>query len=509
MPYKYGVYGNIADSVAQSASTADTVAVYVGTAPVNLVRGYDKAGVVNAPVKVSDYLTAQKKLGLSKDWGKFTLCEAIEAHFNNTLGNIGDVFFINVLNPATHRKAEETKKELVFQNGAVKFLSDTIILDTLKIKIDDADSSSDDSDSGDATETKTYLTEGEDYTVDYDFTKGAVIISGADLTGTYTAEFYEIDTANIDETDIIGGVTAGGVYSGLGCVKLLYQNENRVVNLIGAPGWSHIPTVYRAMISAATKVNGHWEAFVAADIPTVDETDGVDTIDAAIKWKKEKAYNNERSVVCFPKAIDGDGRVFHISTLRIVEYMRTDATHDGVPFETAGNKQVDVIGQYFGKSSTNKGFDQETANNLTQNGICTVSFWGGVWNLWGDHTAAYAYGADSVDPRAIFDCTIRMLFHCVNGFQRRNGVKIDMPFTLRMKDQILDSEQEILDGYKEAGAFIGEPKILFLETDNSTSEMMNGNFQFRLPVTVTPPMHSATVNVNYTDEGFSSYFEEA
>ena len=43
--------------------------------------------------------------------------------------------------------------------------------------------------------------------------------------------------------------------------------------------------------------------------------------------------------------------------------------------------------------------------------------WGGEWVLWGDHTAAYTYGAD-VDPRAIFDVSMRMLMHITNDFQR-------------------------------------------------------------------------------------------
>ena len=49
--------------------------------------------------------------------------------------------------------------------------------------------------------------------IDYDFTKGQVIIDslGEKLTGPVSATFSEVDISTITEDDIIGGVTAAGV----------------------------------------------------------------------------------------------------------------------------------------------------------------------------------------------------------------------------------------------------------------------------------------------------------
>ena len=47
--YLYGAYGHIGETVAQSAVQAGTTPVYIGTAPVNLVRGFADAGVINEP----------------------------------------------------------------------------------------------------------------------------------------------------------------------------------------------------------------------------------------------------------------------------------------------------------------------------------------------------------------------------------------------------------------------------------------------------------------------------
>lgn len=118
----------------------------------------------------------------------------------------------------------------------------------------------------------------------------------------------------------------------------------------------------------------------------------------------------------------------------------------------------------------------------------------------------YTYGAD-VDPRAIFDVSMRMLMHITNDFQREWSPEIDEPMTRALKDRIINREQEKLDGYVSMGALLGSPVILFLESENSTTDVMNGDFRWDIAVTPTPPLKSASVYVAYTDAGFSVYYE--
>lgn len=499
--YLYGAYGHIADTVAQSAVQAGTTPVYFGTAPVNLVRGYKDKGIINAPVKISNYTEAQRKLGYTSNWADFTLCEAINAHFNNPLGNIGPIYVINVLDPDYHRKDTETQKSLTFSNGRAEFESDSIILDTLKLAKPTEESAE-----------AEYYVEGEDYAVDYNFTKNSVIISSlkeeAPLSGAISITYAEADGEKVTSSDIIGGVTSKGEYSGIGALALLYQNYFAVANLLAAPGWSDDPAVYNALISASQKINGHWDAFALADIPLVESgtAAAIDTIEKAQKWKKENAYTSERSKVFWPEALDNVGNVYHLSTLAGVELLRADFSHNSVPMETCGNKSVPIIKQYFGANSVNSGFDQQQGKELTSSGICTVVGWAGEWVLWGDHTAAYTYGAE-VDPRAIFDTSMRMLMHITNSFQREWSPKIDEPMDRALKDQIINREQEKLDSYVAIGALIGNPRVLFLESENSTTDLMNGDFRWDIDVTPTPPLKSASVYVAYTDSGFSAYFE--
>ena len=98
------------------------------------------------------------------------------------------------------------------------------------------------------------------------------------------------------------------------------------------------------------------------------------------------------------------------------------------------------------------------------------------------------------------------MFHTINDFQREWGPEIDEPMTLQLKDRILNREQEKLDSLVARGALIGEPKVLFLESNNSTTDLMNGDFRWDIPFTPTPPFKSGTVYVAYTDAGFSAYF---
>lgn len=488
--YLYGAYGHLGETIAQSTVQAGTTPVYVGVAPINLVRNYKYVNGVNRPLKLNNFVDAQRKLGISPDWEKFSLCEVMTAHFNNPIGNIGPIYVINVLDPAKHKKSVQSTKQLTFVNGRAEFVSDTIILDSFAI----ADK-----------------VEGVDYSLDYNYTKNSVIVTAlsSELTGSTNVTYDEIDLSTITADDIVGGVSANGEYTGLGALKLLYQEQYQVCNLLAAPGWSHEPKVYNALITAAQKINGHWDAFVCADIPLEDdESQAVDTITKAVAWKTTNGYTNERSKVFWPMTQDNAGQIFHLSTLGVVELMRADYSHNSVPMETCGNKEIQGIKQYFGAASKNQGFDQQDANDLTMNGICTLIAWGGNWVLWGDHTAAYSYGAD-VDARAIFDVNMRMLFHITNSFQREWSPSIDKPMTLQLRDRILNREQEKLDAYVAQGALIGDPTVLFLESENSTTDMMNGDFRWDIAATPTPPLKSATVYVSYTDAGFSAYFSDA
>ena len=484
--YKHGTYGEFADSIGAVATQGGTVAVYVGAAPVNLIRGY--ADRVNSPVKLTSMNDVYAFMGYSKNWGAFDLCEAFKLHFSNASGNVGPIVAINVLDPAVHKKTAASTKSVTFVNGRAAFESDTIILDTLVI----ADS-----------------VEGVDFNISYDFARGQVVLTsiGDALTGAVTVTYSEVDASMVNATDIIGGATDAGVYTGLGCVSLIYPELNMIPNIILCPKWSENTDVYNAMITSATKINGHWDAVVYADIPVLADSIKVDTIALATKWKADNAYTSERSKVFWPQAKDASGTIYHAAVLGAWRTMLVDASHDGVPMESPSNKAVPVAKQYFGAGSSNRGFDQQQANKLNEVGITTVVFWGGMWVLWGPHTAAYNYGAVT-DNRSIFDVTIRMMMHIYNSFQRDHALTIDAPMTRAMADTIKNHEQEKADALAAMGALIGTPVVEFNRSDNSESDLVSGDFVWSFEGTTAPPFKSGTLKVAYTTAGFDSFFEE-
>lgn len=500
MAYKHGAYGLLDDSVVQRVVESATVPVYFGTAPVGLVRGYSEMDVVNVPVRISSLADARAKVGYSTDFGSFTLCEAIAAHFDSGDEGVGPIYVVNVLDPAAHKAAFDAEKAVSFVAGRAEIATDTAILDTVAVK--------------DSSGSATYA-EGTDYALDYDAAAGKIVITaveGGDIEdGAAKVTYSEMDPDAVDAEDVVGTVTSDGQYSGIQSLALLWQEQFVVPNLLAAPGWSQDPDVYKALVSASQSVNGHWNALVAVDLPLVDPDDGstmVDTIDKALDWKSKNSYSSERCVACWPMAEDADGRRFHVSTLFVAASQRVDQSHDGVPFESPSNEAVPVARQFFGDNAKNRGFDQQTANSLNEKGVTTVVGWAGEWVLWGPHTAAYDADSPSVDPRSYFATNMRVLFDITNNFQLRWGPEIDSPMTRALKDRIVNAEQEQLDRLVTMGALIGEPTIEFLAEENPTSQLMRGDFVWDAEATPTPPLKSATIRVAYTDAGFAAYFED-
>lgn len=556
MPYKHGAYGEIVKSKAIAAAQADTVLLYVGVAPINLIAGYKDSGLVNKPIRLRNFNEVQKIVGYSDNWDKFSLCEAFVEHFNNTVQNAGPIYIVNVLDPEVHRGTQVSLSNQDFSSGYVYIDTDEAILDTVRVAGKVLDS---------------------DYSVSYDMSAGQVVIK--DLNGTLgtteTVTYYPVDLSQITDATIIGSANADGTVTGIQCIKMMYSDFNAVTNLLAAPGYSEHPAVYQAMVSAVQKINGHWDGYVVADIPiedvkskeatvtsyvasvtdsdlildsvevysadgttkgvkttdyTLDFTAGVltvtlvsggalyseakvivkykakvDTKAKAIAWKAANGYTSERSDVCWPHVIDGNGKTYHLSTVFAAMMLATDLSHESIPMESPSNKIIMATGQFFGSASKNPGYDQVESNDLNEKGICTACFWDGSWRTWGPHTAAYQYGI-TMDPRGIFDVNMRMLMFVTNGFQRRHGIEIDTPMTIALKDSIINKEQEELDRLAGLGAIIGTPSVKFLESANSVNDMMQGDFVFDIDFTNTPPFKSGTARVCYTDDGFKAYF---
>ena len=134
MPYQHGVrVQEQATSVVAPITGTAGLQVVFGTAPVNLADNPYKA--TNTPIIAYNWAEAVSKLGYSEEKDAngrylYTLCEAMYASFK--LFGVAPVIFINVLDPAKHKKAlaalpvaVEDMEATVAQAG--------LLLDTVKI----------------------------------------------------------------------------------------------------------------------------------------------------------------------------------------------------------------------------------------------------------------------------------------------------------------------------------------------------------------------------------------
>lgn len=84
--YKHGAYGMFAESIGEPASSSGTVAVYVGAAPVNLVRGY--AAYVNVPVKLNGIVPSSAASAIPT-LGRFRPVRSVQSAFRQCHGGVG------------------------------------------------------------------------------------------------------------------------------------------------------------------------------------------------------------------------------------------------------------------------------------------------------------------------------------------------------------------------------------------------------------------------------------
>lgn len=509
--YKHGTYGELVPTAPASEASTSCV-VYVGTAPAHKIKGQSQmSDLFNTPLKINSLTTARKLLGYCEaaPFESYTLCEAVEIHFKNSLENVGPIYCINVLDPNLEGNYEEDDEgfELAVLKKQATFELGDYILDSLEIESVEETESED----GEA-ELKelTPLTE-EDYRLEYDSTSDLVTLTlkGETTPSKVLVKGNVVKPDVIGADEIIGEVTEEGKKTGLQAIMNMYRKQDKVTSIVAAPGFSELPAVYQAMVKIATKVNGHWDAFVNADIPRKD----INIRSKAWDWKEANGFTDGRTQVCWPPMKRANGKSFHASTIVTHAMQAADRDGGGIPYISASNRPVDTTG--FDCDDGFEGLDLNEANELNARGITTFARVGGVWRVWGGHTAAYSYedelksemDKNALDRTTQFVTGIRTLLHITNSFQEDNLDLIDQPMTSAIKDFIIQKEQSKLDALVSIGALVGAPKIYFSE-DNSTEQIMGGNFVWDISATTNVPFKSGTVRLGYTDEGIYTLFGE-
>lgn len=487
--YKHGAYGQIQAAGSRVSTEAMNAFVYVGTAPVNQVEGGGEN--VNKPVLVRNIAEARRKFGYSEDWASFTLCEAMKVHFEQS--GVGPLVLINVLDVSRHVKSEDSTKSLTPKNGRVVIAgADKIVLDTVSVKAG-----------------STAKVKGVDYAMAYNIDKKTLTLTSARENGLGTAAltitYKEVDPSAVSTDDVVGSSDGYGLNKGLFAVQNVYQETGFIPSFLLAPGFSAIPAVHSAMVANSKKINGHWDAYLLVDIPITDSTTAI-TLATAPTWKSANGYDQENESCYFPLAAGTDGKKYHISVLAAANLQSLIAEQDGVPYRTASNTACSIIQNlYLGESAQGRVYDDSLINNsLNKNGICSAAYVGGRWCIWGAHSADYT--PDSADSINVSEVNRMMLYYISNDFQHRRTGDVDKPMTANDIQAIMAEEQARLDALKNLGAILyGE--VHLNATQDDKSDLIKGDFSFAFDVTVTPLAKSLTAVVNWTEEGFETYFQ--
>lgn len=405
--YFHGVSTRQNDTSISTPVTADSgIAFVVGAAP-----GHTVGGAPNDPIMCQSYAEAVAALGYSDDWEKYPICEAIYSQFK--LYGVAPVVFVNVLDPAKH------KKSVAEQNYPVADGKVLLPLEALKntVKV-------------------TSYTAGTDYELFYEGENLILeVLDGGSIpaeTGELTITFDAVDPSKINENDIIGGFdTSTKKYSGLELIDKVFPKYGIVPDLIVAPGWSDKSNVAAVMTAKADAINTVFtgaKALIDADTNTVRHYADVPA------WKKAQNMNSKAEILCWPMFGLGD-RAFHASVHAAGLMGKTDSDNGGCPAESPSNKSLQIDRAMLADGTTVL-LDLAQANYLNSNGIVTALNFIGSYVLWGDETACFP--ADT-DVKNYFISVSRMFGWVARSVILTYWSKIDKKMTRRLIDSIVDS----------------------------------------------------------------------
>ena len=242
-----------------------------------------------------------------------------------------------------------------------------------------------------------------------------------------------------------------------------------------------------------------------ADIPLVDASSQPVTLANAATWKNTNGYDKDNEKVFFPMAQGVDGRKYHLSVLAAANLQELLIDQDGIPYKSPSNTECALIENlYLGEGSKGRVYDDTLINEeLNKNGITSAAYVGGRWVIWGCHSASYKYDAD--EQLSVFDTNRMMLCYLSNDFQHRRSRDVDKPMTANGLKTIVSEEQARLDALVKIGALIYG--VAHIDAEGlAQSDVMRGDYAFTFDVTTTPLAKSLTAMVNWTDEGFVTYF---
>lgn len=456
------------DLPAPEEGTAGMQVVF-GTAPVNLA--VDPAAAVNVPMLCRSIEEAQEKLGYSEDYEKYTLCQSMYASFEAF--PVSPVVFVNVLDPAKHKKDNAEKEYAVINRQAKVEDVDGILKSSVVVKMEE-----------------TTLAVDTDYLLSFDDAGKLVVTLISEQTAeaaTVKITSTSIDPSAVMKEDLIGGYDAAtGKESGLEVIRQVYPRTGIPAALILAPGWSHIPEVGAVMMTKCEAVNGVFRAECLLDLDTAGTKKYTDVQEA----KEERGYQDKHAIVLWPK-VEAGGKQMYFSAMYGAMASYLDASNDNVPSLYPSNKLLNVDNAVLA-DGTEVFMDREQANTLAGAGVVTVINEQG-WRAWGNNTSAYP---EVTDPRDRWIACRRIFTWMANRLITTYNEKVDSPANYRLIEAICDAENITLNSYVAAGKLAGG-RVEFNEEENRVENILTGQVVFRIYIAAFTPAEDLVFILKY------------
>ena len=307
------------------------------------------------------------------------------------------------------------------------------------------------------------------------------------------------------KSDYLGDAALGtGIYA----YEEMLRNAPSATNLVCLPSVTD-SDVLTAMLALCKNADGLYASYLVYDLPLTDSELNASNYVVPATIVKNKAISDMYSTAVWGQIRTSAGHDISGAAVRAALMAKSDANY-GVPARVAGNLEVPAIQGVVGMKGEEKvlaKIPRSSANELSADGICTVRRRGSVYVTWGDHTSAFA-GGNVTDELARFENRIRMNAMLKNRWVMKYESIIDSPLTLQMRNDIINAEQDYLNGLVAIGALIGEPKCEFIAESNPIDDIVQGNFTWNITVTETNPLKYMLARIAFSVAGLSFYTQE-
>lgn len=309
----------------------------------------------------------------------------------------------------------------------------------------------------------------------------------------------------LNKSDYLGDAALGtGIYA----YEEMLRNAPSATNLVCLPSITD-GEILAAMLALCKNADGLYASYLVYDLPLTDSELNASNYVVPATIVKNKAISDMYSTAVWGQIRTSAGHDISGAAVRASLMAKADANY-GVPARVGGNLEVPAIQGVVGLKGEEKvlaKIPRSSANELSADGICTVRRRGSIYVTWGDHTSAFA-GGTVTDELARFENRIRMNAMLKNRWVMKYEPIIDSPLTLQMRNDIINAEQDYLNGLVATGALIGEPRCEFLAESNPIDDIVQGNFTWNIVVTETNPLKYMLARIAFSVAGLSFYTQE-